>query len=97
MIAASAMVSDINVEIEQAKGVPGTAVIMFVDNITLEKNTYYLNFDVQSTSDEFNSATVGNQWQWVRENQACIQPYKECRFPYNHQRKRRCIGEEQQC
>ena len=40
----------------QAKGVPGTAVINFVDNITLEKNTYYLNFDVQSTSDEFNSA-----------------------------------------
>ena len=69
VIAASAMVSDINVEIEQAKGVPGTAVVRFVDNSTLEKNTYYLNFDVQSTSDEFNSATIGNQWQWLRENQ----------------------------
>ena len=69
VIAASAMVSDITVDIAQVKGVPGTAVIKFVDNITLEKNTYYLNFDVQSTSDEFNSATIGNQWQWVRENQ----------------------------
>ena len=54
----------------QAKGVPGTAVVIFVDNITLEKNTYYLNFDVNSTSDEFNSASVGNQWEWVRENKA---------------------------
>ena len=32
VIAASAMVSDINVEIEQVKGVPGTAVVRFVDN-----------------------------------------------------------------
>jgi beta-glucosidase len=69
VIAASAMASEITVDIAQAKGVPGTAVIKFVDNITLEKNTYYLNFDVQSTSDEFNSATAGNQWQWVREYQ----------------------------
>ena len=47
---------DITVDIAQAKGVPGTAVINFIDNITLEKNTYYLNFDVKSASDEFNDA-----------------------------------------
>ncbi len=70
VIMASAMVGDITVDIEQAKGVPGTAVVSFVDRITLEKNTYYLNFDVLSASDEFNAASVGNQWQWVRENQA---------------------------
>jgi len=70
VVKASAMVSDVTVDIAQAKGVPGTAVINFIDNITLEKNTYYLNFDGPSTSDEFNNATVGKQWEWVRESQA---------------------------
>jgi len=70
LVKASAMVSDVTVDIAQAKGVPGTAVINFIDNITLENNTYCLNFDVQSTSDEFNSASVDKQWKWVRENQA---------------------------
>ena len=70
MVKASAMVSDIVVDIAQAKGVPGTAVIKFIDNITLETNTYYLNFDVQSTSDEFNNPVIGKPWEWVRENTA---------------------------
>lgn len=70
VIKASAMVSDITVDIEQAKSVSGTAVIKFIDNITQEKNTYYLNFDVPSVSEEFNSTTVGKQWGWVRENSA---------------------------
>jgi len=64
------MVSDIRVDIAQAKNVPGTAVVKFVDDITLETNTYYLNFDVQSTSDEFNNSTLGKPWGWVRENKA---------------------------
>ncbi len=70
VVKASAMVSDIVVDIAQAKGVPGTAVIKFTDNITLETNTYYLNFDVQSTSDEFNNPVIGKPWEWVRENKA---------------------------
>jgi len=70
VVMASAMVSDIRVDIAQAKGVPGTAVIKFIDNITLETNTYYLNYDVQSVSDEFNNPTVGKPWEWVRENKA---------------------------
>ncbi|MGB8490260.1 MAG: glycoside hydrolase family 3 C-terminal domain-containing protein [Bacteroidales bacterium] len=69
-VKATAMVSDIAVEVEQAGGLPGTAVVRYIDNSTLEKNTYYLNFDVQSVSDEFNGATVGSQWQWIRENKA---------------------------
>jgi len=68
VVKASAMVSDIAVVIEQAKSVSGTAVVKFIDNITQEKNIYYLNFDVPSVSEEFNSATVGKQWSWVREN-----------------------------
>ncbi|HNW51825.1 MAG TPA: glycoside hydrolase family 3 C-terminal domain-containing protein [Prolixibacteraceae bacterium] len=66
-VSASAMFGDITVDVEQAKGIPGTAVIKFIDNVTLETNTYYLNFDVASVSDEFNGS-VGNQWQWFREN-----------------------------
>ena len=69
VVKAVAIDSDIMVENEQAKGLPGTAVIKYIDTITLEKNTYYINFDVQSVSDEFNSASVGKQWQWVREEQ----------------------------
>jgi beta-glucosidase len=70
VVKASALNSDITAEVEQAKGVPGTTVIRFIDNITLEKNIYYLNFDATSVSDEFNSTTVGKPWEWVRENQA---------------------------
>jgi beta-glucosidase len=68
VVNASAVSNDISVDIAQAKGIPGTAVINFIDNITLEKNAYYLNFDVNSASDEFNVASVGKQWKWVREN-----------------------------
>ena len=70
VVKASAQVSDILVDISQAKSIPGTAVVNFIDNITLEKNTYYFNFDVQSASDEFNNASIGNQWEWIRENPA---------------------------
>jgi beta-glucosidase len=66
------MVSDITVDIEQAKGIPGTAVLSLSTTSHLKRISYYLNFDVQSTSDEFNSASVGKQWEWVRENQATI-------------------------
>ena len=70
VVEASALGSNITADIIQATDIPGTAVIMFIDNITLEKNTYYLNYDVKSLSDEFNSPSVGKQWQWLRENQA---------------------------
>ena len=70
VVNATASDKDIKVDITQAKTLPGTAVVIFVDNNTLEKNTYYINFDVNSTSDEFNSESVGNQWEWVRENKA---------------------------
>jgi hypothetical protein len=66
-VSASAVNADIKVEIVQASGIPGTAIINFVDYNTLEKNTYYINFDVTSVSDEFNGA-IGSQWKWIREN-----------------------------
>jgi beta-glucosidase len=68
VVSASAVDNNIIVDIQQAKGLPGTSVIRFVDNNTLETNTYYINFDANSISDEFNGPTLGNQWKWIREN-----------------------------
>jgi beta-glucosidase-like glycosyl hydrolase len=67
VVKASAMSEGITVDIEQPKGVPGTAVVKLIDDITLESNNYYLNFDSKSVSDEFNGS-VGSQWEWIREN-----------------------------
>ena len=69
VITAAASNNIIVTEVEQAKGIPGTAIVRFVDNATFERNTYYFNFDVSSVSDEFNGS-VGKQWQWIRENKA---------------------------
>ncbi|MCX6335447.1 MAG: glycoside hydrolase, partial [Bacteroidia bacterium] len=68
VVKASASNKDIEVNITQAREVPGTAVVIFIDNNTLEKNTYCINFDNNSTGDEFNSGSAGNQWGWIREN-----------------------------
>jgi beta-glucosidase len=70
VVDATALDKDIEAEIIQAQGVPGTAVVNFIDNNTLEKNTYYINFGITSTSDEFNSESPGIQWEWVRESRA---------------------------
>ncbi len=64
---ATAAGKGITVDIQQAKQIPGTAVVKFIDIITLETNTYYFNFDMEAVSDEFNGA-VGSQWKWIREN-----------------------------
>ncbi len=70
VVKATALGKNVTVDVEQAKAIPGTTIIQFIDNITLEKNTYYLNFDKASVSDEFDGATVGSQWKWLRENLA---------------------------
>ncbi len=69
-VGATAAGSDVSVEVAQAKGIPGTAVITLTDNITVEKNFYNINFGTSSVSDEFNTGTLGKQWSWVRENPA---------------------------
>lgn len=68
VVKAEALSSGISVEIEQAKSIPGTATVQFIDDITLEKNVYYLNFDAESVSDEFDGSAVNPRWQWLREN-----------------------------
>jgi beta-glucosidase len=58
----------VKVETIQADGVPGTAMISFIDNITVDKKEFTVNFGTKSISDEFNTTTLGNQWSWIREN-----------------------------
>jgi beta-glucosidase len=68
VVSAVAAGKDVSVGISQAKSIPGTAVITLLDNVTVEKNNYNVNFGTKSISDEFESGTIGKQWSWVREN-----------------------------
>lgn len=70
VLGAKAVSKDISVEVKQANSIPGTATIQFIDKVTFEKNSYVFNFDVASEIDEFNSASISDKWNWVRENQA---------------------------
>lgn len=70
VVNATATNKNVEVAITQAKGVPGTAVVQLIDHNTLEKNSYYINFDANSSSDEFNGDALGSQWEWVRGNPA---------------------------
>jgi len=70
LVKATATGSDIFVDIIQANGIPGTAIVKIIDQITLETNTYYLNFDYLSVSDEFSTGIINTQWEWIREDPA---------------------------
>jgi beta-glucosidase len=58
------------VETEQANEVPGTALVTFIDPVTVDKIVYAVSFGVSSVSDEFASSELGGQWSWIRENPA---------------------------
>ena len=45
VVSAKAVSKTTDVEIVQATGLPGTAIVKFVDKNTVEENLYYLNFD----------------------------------------------------
>ncbi len=67
-VAAAAPNSDVSADVEQAKSIPGTAIITLTDHITVENNIYNLNFGTKSVSDKFKSSTLGSEWSWVRED-----------------------------
>jgi beta-glucosidase len=56
-----------SVEITQATSVPGTATVTETgpDGIATSYNVY---FAVRARSDDFNAATVGPQWTWIRQD-----------------------------
>jgi regulation of enolase protein 1 (concanavalin A-like superfamily) len=53
-----------SVSIDQATGIPGTALIHVEDNRTRETSTYAVYFGKAAKSDEFESKTLGAHWQW---------------------------------
>ncbi len=67
-VSATSATANVSADVEQAKAVPGTAVVTLTDNVTVEKNIFLVNFGTKSISDEFNGATLGKQWNWLREN-----------------------------
>lgn len=68
VVSAEAINNATGVEIEQVTSIPGTAIIRFIDYNTMEENSYYLNFDRNSVSDDFDDDRAGKQWRWIREN-----------------------------
>ena len=68
VVSAEAINNATGVEIEQVTSIPGTAIIRFIDYNSMEENSYYLNFDRNSVSDDFNDDRPGKQWRWIREN-----------------------------
>lgn len=68
VIEAEAKSKTTTVEIEPVTSFPGTAIVRFINYSTMEENSYYLNFDTNSLSDEFDGKKLGEQWEWVREN-----------------------------
>ncbi len=68
VVSATASDPAVSVEVSQAEGVPGTAVVHLIDNITVDHKVHTVNFGTKSVSDEFKSGTLGEHWNWIREN-----------------------------
>ncbi len=68
VVASTPAAKNVSVNVIQAKGIPGTAIVTLTDNTTVDKNSFMVNFGAKSVSDEFNNGTLAKQWSWVREN-----------------------------
>lgn len=66
VITATSTDPSLAVVIEQAKAVPGTALVSVIDNVTGDKAEYAVNFATKPVSDEFKA--LGKQWNVVRAN-----------------------------
>ncbi len=66
IVDATSVDPSISVDITQAAGVPGTAVVTLTDYVTLDRKTVTVNFGPKAISDEFSS--LGSQWKWLRED-----------------------------
>ena len=68
VVAATASDPALDVVVEQAKAVPGTAVVRVIDNITGDEADYYVGFGPKAVSDEFKA--LGKQWEIIREDKS---------------------------
>ena len=58
----------IEMNVKQAEAVPGTAVVTLFDRETGDSRKFTVNFGTKGVSDNFNKSTLGEQWEWVRED-----------------------------
>ena len=64
VVTATSSDPSLDLVIDQAKSVPGTALITVLDNVTGDKAEYAVNFGTKPVSDEFKA--FGKQWTVVR-------------------------------
>ena len=67
VVTAAANDPSLNVVVEQAESVPGTAIVKVIDPVTSDVEKYYVNFGTKAVSDEFKSAPA-SAWKVMREN-----------------------------
>ncbi len=67
-VSATAADPGLDVVIEQAAAVPGTAVVRVIDYITGDEAKYYVGFGPKAVSDEFKA--LGKQWNIIREDKS---------------------------
>jgi len=60
----------IGLSVKQASGVPGTAVVTLSDRETGDVREVTVGFGTKGVSDHFDKASLGSQWNWVREDPA---------------------------
>ena len=66
----------LDVVIEQAQAVPGTAIVKVIDPVTSDMECYYVNFGVKAVSDEFRKEP-SQAWTIMRENKEGWNPCTE--------------------
>ncbi|MEZ5069451.1 MAG: glycoside hydrolase family 3 C-terminal domain-containing protein [Bacteroidales bacterium] len=58
----------LDMDLQQAASVPGTAILTLTEPITGESRVYMVNLGTALQGDEFGEAALGAQWSWVRES-----------------------------
>jgi hypothetical protein len=69
-VSATAKSAKLNVVVEQAAKVPGTAVVKVQEPVTGDEQVYYVNFGNNGVADEFKNNQLGRQWNVIRRDDA---------------------------
>lgn len=69
-VGAKAADPSLEVVVEQAEAVPGTAVVRVVDKVTSDFSEYVVNFGVKGVSDEFKASAPASAWTVLREDKS---------------------------
>ena len=71
-VSATARSPQLNVVVEQAPSVPGTAVVKVQEPVTGDEEKYMVNFGTKGVPDEFNKSGLGSQWNVVRRDDSAF-------------------------